>query len=516
MEPSPLITYTFIFLTTLTLIIIIIKLSGKLRRKLNLPPGPKPWPVIGNLNLIGELPHRSIHQLSQKYGPIMQLKFGSFPVVVGSSVEMAKAVLDTQDVTFASRPKTAAGKHITYNYSGILWSPYGPYWIQAHKMCIMELFSTKRLDSYEYIRNQELKQLIHDLYGMKSTTVVTLKDHLSKLSLDIISRMVLGRKYTDDKESEISIVSPEEFKEMLDKLFLLSGVLNIGDSIPWLDFLDLQGYIKRMKKLNKKFDRFLEHVLDEHNERMVSEGESFVAKDMVDVLLQLAADPNLEVNLSRDGVKAFTLDFFVGGTESSTLTLEWAMSELLKQPHILEKATDELNRVIGKNQWVDEKDIQNLPYIEAIVKETMRMHPVAPTLVPRVALKDCNINGYDIPAGTQVLINIWTISRDPSIWEAPDEFRPERFIGKAIDVIGNHFELLPFGAGRRMCPGYSIGLKMVQVSLANLLHGFKWKLPNGMKAEDLNMDDVFRLSTPRKVPLGVVLEPRLPSHIYNV
>ncbi|KAH7656508.1 Flavonoid 3'-monooxygenase protein [Dioscorea alata] len=474
MEPSTLIiTYTFIILTTLTLIII--KLSGKPRRKLNLPPGPKPWPIIGNLNLIGALPHRSIHQLSQTYGPIMQLKLGSFPVVVVSSVEMAKAVLNTQDVTFASRPKTAAGKHITYNYSGILWSPYGPYWRQAHKMCIMELFTPKRLESYEYIRNQELKYLIHDLYEMKPTTVITLKDYLSIMNVNIISRMVLGRKFTDEG-SENSIVSPEEFKKMLDELFLLSGVLNIGDSIPWLDFLDLQGYIKRMKKLRKKFDWFLEHVLDEHNERMTSEGESFVAKDMVDVLLQLAADPNLEIKLGRDSVKAFTLDFFVGGIDSSTLTLEWAMSELLKQPQILAKAIEELDRVTGKNQWVYEKDIPNLPYIEAIVKETMRMHPVAPTFVPR--------------------------------------FRPERFIGKAIDVISNHFELLPFGAGRRMCPGYSIGLKVVQVSLANLLHGFKWMLPHGMKAENLNMDEIFRLSTPRKVPLEVVLEPRLPSHIY--
>ncbi|KAM0953044.1 putative flavonoid 3'-monooxygenase [Dioscorea sansibarensis] len=513
METSPVITYTLIFLTTLTLIII--KLSGKPRRKLNLPPGPKPWPIIGNLNLIGELPHRSIHQLSQKYGPIMQLKFGSCPVIVGSSVEMAKAVLKTQDVTFASRPKTAAGKHTTYNYSDITWSPYGPYWRQARKMCIMELFSAKRLDSYEYIRNQELKQLLHDLYD-RSLMVISLKDHLSTLSLNVISRMVLGRKYTDEKESENSIVSPEEFKKMLDELFLLSGVLNIGDSIPWLDFLDLQGYVKRMKKLSKKFDRFLEHVLDEHNERMVSEGESFVAKDMVDVLLQLAADPNLEVKLSRDGVKAFTQDLIAGGTESSAVTVEWAMSELLKQPHIFEKATEELDQVIGKDRWVNEKDIPNLPYIEAIVKETMRMHPVAPMLVPRLSREDSTIDGYDIPAGTRVLINVWTIGRDPTIWDAPDEFRPERFIGKAIDVKGNNFELLPFGAGRRMCPGYSLGLKVIQVSLANLLHGFKWKLPHGMKVEDLNMDEIFGLSTPRKVPLEVVLEPRLPSHVYNV
>ncbi|XP_065638093.1 cytochrome P450 750A1-like [Quercus suber] len=272
------------------------------RRKVNLPPGPKPWPIIGNLNLIGSLPHRSIHELSQKYGPIMQLRFGSFPVVVGSSVEMAKAFLKTHDVTFASRPKIAAGKYTTYNYSDITWSPYGPYWRQARRMCLMELFSAKRLESYEYIRKEEMNACLRDLYE-SSNEVVLLKGNLTTVSLNVISRMVLGKKYTD--ETVDSIVSPDEFKKMLDELFLLSGVLNIGDSIPWIDFLDLQGYIKRMKALSKKFDRFLEHVLDEHIERMKGV-KDYVAKDMVDVLLQFAEDPSLDVKLERHGVKAFT------------------------------------------------------------------------------------------------------------------------------------------------------------------------------------------------------------------
>lgn len=170
-------------------------------------------------------------------------------------------------------------------------------------MCIMELFSAKRLESYEYIRKEEMKALLRGLFESSNTNIL-LKDHLSTVSLNVISRMVLGKKYTD--ESEDSIVSPDEFKRMLDELFLLSGVLNIGDSIPWLDFLDLQGYIKRMKALSKKLDRFLEHVLDEHIAKRKAGGEDFVAKDMVDVLLQLADDPNLEVKLERHGVKAFT------------------------------------------------------------------------------------------------------------------------------------------------------------------------------------------------------------------
>ncbi|KAF3452021.1 hypothetical protein FNV43_RR08117 [Rhamnella rubrinervis] len=509
MEAPTWLSYAFAWLATLVLII----LSRHLRhRKLNLPPGPKPWPIIGNLNLIGSLPHQSIHALSQKYGPIMQLRFGSFPVVVGSSVDMAKAFLKTHDLTFASRPKTAAGKYTTYNYSDITWSQYGPYWRQARKMCLMELFSAKRLDSYEYIRMEEMRALLKGLLESSNTTI-TLKDNLSTVSLNVISRMVLGKKYIDETD-ENAILSPEEFKKMMNELFLLNGVLNIGDSIPWLDFLDLQGYIKRMKAVSKKFDRFLEHVLDEHNQRRKGVMD-YIAKDMVDVLLQLADDPNLDVKLERHGVKAFTQDLIAGGTESSAVTLEWAISELLKKPEIFKKATEELDRVIGRERWVEEKEIVNLPYIDAIAKETMRLHPVVPMLVPRCSREDVKIAGYDIPKDTRVLVNVWTIGRDPNVWDKPNEFCPERFIGKSIDVKGQDYELLPFGSGRRMCPGYSLGIKVIQSSLANLLHGFTWKLPGNMKKEDLNMEEVFGLSTPKKIPLLVLAEPKLPVHLYS-
>nr|GMD30407.1 cytochrome P450 71A1-like [Ipomoea batatas] len=482
MEGPTWLAYALACLSTIALILLAKHLR---RRKLNLPPGPKPWPIIGNLNLIGTLPHRSIHDLSLKYGPIMQLRFGSFPVVVGSSVEMAKIFLKTMDINFVDRPKTAAGKYTTYNYSDITWSPYGPYWRQARRMCLMELFSAKRLDSYEYIRSQELKSILGELYTASSTQKpILLKDYLSTLSLNIISQMVLGKNYLN--ESEGAIVSPNEFKKMLDELFLLNGVLNIGDSIPWIDFLDLQGYIKRMKALSKKFDRFLEHVLDEHNARRVAEGDSFVAKDMVDLLLQLADDPSLEVKLERHGVKGFTQDLLAGGTESSAVTVEWAFSELLKKPE------------------------------QAIVKETMRLHPVGPMLAPRLCREDCKVAGYDIPKGTRVLVSVWTIGRDSTLWDDPNEFIPDKFIGNDIDVKGCYFKLLPFGAGRRMCPGYSLGLKVIQASLANLLHGFNWKLPNDVTPDKLNMEEIFGLSTPKKIPLATSIEPRLPKHVYSV
>lgn len=379
-------------------------------------------------------------------------------------------------------------------------------------MCLMELFSVKRLESYEYIRAEEMNSLLKELFKSAGKPVL-LKDYLSTVSLNVISRMVLGKRYSD--LSENSIVSPEEFKKMLDELFLLNGVFNIGDSIPYIDFLDLQGYVKRMKIVSKKFDGFLECVLDEHNARRKAT-ENYTSKDMVDVLLELAEDPNLEVKLERHGVKAFTQDLLAGGTESSSVTVEWAISELLKKPEIFKKATEELDRVIGRDRWVQEKDIPSLPYIEAIVKETMRLHPVAPMLVPRLAREDCKVAGYDIQKETRVLVNVWTIGRDPEIWENPNEFCPERFVGKNIDVKGQDFELLPFGSGRRMCPGYSLGLKVIESSFANLLHGYNWRLPENMSPKDLNMEEIFGLSTPRKFPLDVVAEPRLPLDLYSL
>nr|QBS13817.1 Cytochrome P450 monooxygenase [Marrubium vulgare] len=506
MEPQ-----IFSIIAVISAIFLTLHLLTKLfrREKLKLPPGPKPWPVIGNLNLIGDLPHQSLHHLSQKYGPIMHLRFGSAAVVVGSSVEIAKTILKTMDLTFASRPKTSAGKYTTYNYSDITWSPYGPYWRQARKMCLMELFSARRLESYEYIRAEEMNSFLAEVFKSAGKPI-PIKDYLSTVSLNVISRMVLGKKYLDESD----IVGPEEFKKMLDELFLLNGVLNIGDLIPYVQFLDLQGYVKRMKKVSKKFDRFLENVLDEHQSRR-RKTENYVSRDMVDLLLELAEDPTLEVKLERHGVKAFTQDLLAGGTESSAVTVEWALSELLKKPEIFKKATEELDRVIGQNRWVKEQDIANLPYIEAIVKETMRLHPVAPMLVPRIAREDCKVAGYDLKKETMVLVNTWTIQRDPSIWDNPDEFDPDRFIGKTIDVKGHDYELLPFGSGRRMCPGYALGLKVIQSSLANVLHGFNWKLPGKMGPEDLNMEEFFGLSTPRKVPLTTVPEPRLPRHLYS-
>ncbi|KAJ9568490.1 hypothetical protein OSB04_004456 [Centaurea solstitialis] len=516
MEP-----YTAAFLSTVALLLFATFLHHRRRpTTLRLPPGPKPWPIIGNLHLIGSLPHRSIHHLTQRYGPVLRLKFGSKNVVVFSSVETAKLVLNTMDTNFICRPKNAAGKHTTYNYTDITWSPYGPYWRQARKLCVIELFSAKRIDSFEYIRTEEMAALTAAVRRSSGEPVV-LRNFLSTMSLNVISRMVLGRSYlggaaVDGGDGRQRAVGGAEFKRMLDELFLLNGVFNVGDWIPWLGFMDLQGYVRRMKAVSRKFDGFLEGVLEEHERRRTAEGDGFAAADMVDVLLQLSGDPTLEVKLERDGVKGFAQDLLAGGTESSTMTIEWAITELLRNPEIFQKATEELDRVIGRDRWVKEKDMPDLPYIKAIAKEAMRLHPVAPLLTLRRTREDCKVAGYDIPEDTRVFVSTWTLGRDPELWDNPLEFCPQRFIENETDMKGTNFKFMPFGAGRRMCPGYSLGLKVIESSLANLLHGFNWKLPGQMTRHDIDMEEIFGLTTPKKNPLVTVPHPRLPLEMYPI
>lgn len=306
-----MVLFTMATLASLTIILWKLGLFPKAHSP-KLPPGPKPWPIIGNLNLMGPLPHHSLHKLAQKYGPIMQLKLGSFPVVVASSPEMAKLFLKTHDHIFASRPETAAGKYTTYNYSDVAWAPYGPFWRQGRKIYLSELFNSKRLESYEYIRVEERRDFVSRLYALSGKPVV-LKEQLSRLTLSVISRSALGKKYfisesesTKTTSKSSSLVKLERFQEILDELFLLNGVLNVGDWIPWLRFLDLQGYQRRMKALKKRLDRFHDQVIEEHKaNRKVEEGQNgnFVPKDMMDLLLELAESPNLEVKITYDGVK---------------------------------------------------------------------------------------------------------------------------------------------------------------------------------------------------------------------
>uniref|UniRef100_A0A0E0LVK1 Cytochrome P450 n=1 Tax=Oryza punctata TaxID=4537 RepID=A0A0E0LVK1_ORYPU len=409
-------------------------------RSYNLP-GSEPWPIIGNLNLIGTLPHRSIHELSKEYGELMLLRFGSFPT--------AKLILKTHDVVFIDRPKTASRKHTTYNYADITWSPYGAYWHQARRIYVTELFSARRIASFEHIRANEMRTLVWGLFAVAASsgrgsgggdTVHLNRDHLSTLSMNVITRMVLGKRFfsegADVAEGPVSSLS--EFKWMLDELLLLNGVLNVGDWIPWVDWMDLQGYVRRMKKVARCSTR----SWSTSSTSTASSGGT------------RARGPHHRRHGELVGYRR------VGAFGAPKKTRH------LRHGHRQARQHRRL-RPLGNGEGHTK-----LPYLDTIIKETMRMHPIVPLIIPRVARDDAAVTGYDIPKGARVLINVWTIERDPELWDAAEEFTPEWFVGSKIDVKGQDFELLPFGSGCRMCPSYNLGLKVMQLSLANLLHGF--------------------------------------------
>ncbi|XP_051133512.1 trimethyltridecatetraene synthase-like [Andrographis paniculata] len=485
--------------------------------KHNLPPGPKPWPLIGNLNLLGSLPHKSLDFLSKKYGEIMLLRFGQLPVVVASTPEMAEQFLRIHDTVFASRPAVIAGRYISYNYSDMVWAPYGPHWRQARKIYLSEVFSAKKMESelFRRILAEERRDFFSRMHSLSGKPVL-LRDHLFRYALSTINRMLLSERYFSESglgEEAGSVVRLEEYQEMMDEWFFLNGAFNIGDWIPFLSFLDLQGYVKRMKLLHKKLDRVYNFVVDDHLKRKVS-GDG---NDFVDTLLQMVENSDSDSDgkrLSKNTIKALIQNIIAGGADTTPTTVEWIILELMRHPNIYKKAKDELDRVIGGNRWVEEHDFSELHYLDAIIKETMRLHPISTILAPHYAMEDCRVAGYDIPKGTTVFINTWSIGRNPKYWETPEEFIPERFIGKQIDISGSNFALLPFGSGRRRCPGYKLALKTVRAIVANLLQGFDLKLKDGMKPEDISMEEKFSLSTHPKEALAIVMEPVLPLHLY--
>jgi len=207
-------------------------------------------------------------------------------------------------------------------------------------------------------------------------------------------------------------------------------------------------------------------------------------------------------------------NLLAGGTDTSAATIEWTFQELLRRPNIIDKAHQELDRAIGRERWVEEEDFSKLPYIDAIIKESFRLHPLCTLLPPHYSTEDCNVAGYDIPKGTTVFVNAWSLGRNPKYWDRAEEFIPERFIENNIDIKGQNFALLPFGSGRRRCPGYSLGMKVVRTTMANLLHGFNWKLAGDMRPEDISMEEIYGLTTHPKKPISVIMEPRLPLHLY--
>ncbi|KAK9107284.1 hypothetical protein Syun_023295 [Stephania yunnanensis] len=328
-------TTIFALLVALAIYLIIDKLIIKRKNhvdRLPLPPGPKPWPIIGNLPHLGSVPHSSLAEMARKYGPLMHLKLGSVHVVVAASASVASQFLKTHDANFAYRPPNAGAKYVGYNYQDLVFAPYSPRWRFLRKICYSHLFSPKALDNFHHIRQEEVTVLAEALARSSDGKVaVKIGDLLTVCVTNALGRVMLGFRVFGEGGGS------EEFKQMVVELMALSGEFNIGDFIPWLEWLDLQGLVAKLKKIHIRFDDFLNKIIEEHQSGCGTESH----KDLLSILIGLKRDGNGDGegdSLDDIEIKALLLNLITAGTDTSSSTIEWALAELIRHPHILARA----------------------------------------------------------------------------------------------------------------------------------------------------------------------------------
>ncbi len=397
-----------------------------------------------------------------------------------------------------------------------MFAPYGPRWRMLRKICSIHLFSGKALDDFRHVRQEEISVLTRAL-SRAGQKPVKLGQLLNVCTTNALGRVMLGRRVFGDGSGGED-AKADEFKEMVVELMVLAGVFNIGDFVPALEWLDLQGVASKMKKLHAKFDAFLGAIVEEHKISGSHGPDRHV--DLLTTLLSLKDNADGEGGKLTDvEIKALLLNLFTAGTDTSSSTVEWAIAELIRHPKMMAQAQEELDAVVGRDRLVTELDLAQLTYLQALIKETFRLHPSTPLSLPRMAAESCEINGYHIPKNATLLVNVWAIARDPEAWEEPLEFRPGRFLPggerPTADLRGNDFEVIPFGAGRRICAGMNLGLRMVHLLTATLIHAFDWELPEGQVPEKLNMDEAYGLTLQRAAPLMVHPRPRLSPQAYG-
>ncbi|TVU01788.1 hypothetical protein EJB05_52784, partial [Eragrostis curvula] len=469
---------------------------------LHLPPSPPALPILGHLHLVGPLPHVSLRSLSQKHGAdLMLLRLGAVPALVVTSPRAAEAVLRTHDQVFASRPYALATEIILYGPSDIGFTPYGEYWRQAKKLVTTHLLSASKGRSFRLAREEEVSMVMAKISEAATAgTAVDMSGLVGSFTNDLACRAVMGKHFRNKGLDT-------QLQELIGDTSPLIGGFNVEEFFPFLARFGVLSKAVRVKseRVKRRWDKLLDELLEEH-EALASDHKD--RDDFIHVLLSVRQ----EYGLTRAQMKAILLDVFFGGIDTSASTLDFTIAELMRKPDLMRKLQAEVrSRVPEGQELVSEADIANMTYLRAVIKESLRLHPVAPLLAPHFSMSSCSIDGFEISENVGVLINAWAIGRDERYWEDAEEFVPERFLdggdAEGVDFKGNDFRFFPFGAGRRMCPGMNFGIATVEVMLANLVHRFDWELPLGQERRDIVMSEVFGLVVHRKEKLLLVPKP---------
>ncbi|KAJ4774840.1 Cytochrome P450 [Rhynchospora pubera] len=493
-------TFLYTFLLPAFLIYTTFLLLRK-KRTPPLPPGPTGLPLVGSLPFLNPSLHTYFTDLSKKYGPIFSLQLGSKLAVVISSSSLARAILREHDNTFANRDVPAAARVLTYGGNDIVWTPNGPTWRMLRRICVHEMLAPHTLDAVSGLRQREIRSTVRHIHARSGTPVDISTEMFLNVMNTVTSTIWSGTLEGDNERESIG----KNFKELVADIVDLLGRPNVSDFFPALARFDLQGIQRKMLVLKERFDKIFERMIEN---KSCDEGKR--TKDFLEYMLRMEREEggDSKIPFTMDHIKALLMDMIVGGTDTTATTIEWAMAELLNKPDLLKKLQEELDQVVGKDKLVEESHLPQLHFLSLVIKETLRLHPPVPLLVPHCPSSPCTINGYLIPEGSRVFINAWAIQRDPSQWTDPMEFQPERYLQQGLkrDFNGKDFDYFPFGSGRRICAGIAMAERMVGYLLATMVHSFDWKLLEG---EEVDMSENFGIVVKKTVPLVAIPTPRL-------
>nr|GMD89096.1 cytochrome P450 CYP82D47-like [Ipomoea batatas] len=515
--------YTSILVIAITFYVVFHYLSrkNKSHNQKSPPEAGGAWPILGHLHLFrgSKLPHVALGDMADKYGPAFTVRIGSHRVLVVSDWKLAKELSTVHDVHISSRPKFRAAKNMGYNYIMFGFSPYGPYWREIRKLTSLELLSHRRLEQLKHIRVSEVDTSIKELYKLwyeknknsehSGRVLVEMKKWFADLTLNVVLQMLAGKRYfgtatvSDENEGR-------RCQRVLRDVVKFLGAFVPADALPFLGWFDIGGIEKSMKEVAKEMDSLMDEWIQEHRLKKEARGDE---KDFIGGMLSRIEGMDLNGCDTDTIIKSTCLNLIAGGADTIMVMLTWALSLMMNNPHVLKKAQEELDMVVGKERKVNESDVTNLVYLQCIIKETLRLYPSTPLGGPRIFTEDCKVSKFDVPKGTWLLFNLWKLQRDPQLWSNPLEFNPERFINrhKDVDVLGQDFELISFGVGRRICPGIALSLQILPLVLANLLHSFELSnISNGA----IDMTETTGTSNFKAAPLEILIAPRPSVYLY--
>ncbi|KAK1384179.1 Iridoid oxidase [Heracleum sosnowskyi] len=494
----------------LTILLLKKWMNGGSSSMLRLPPGPPAWPVVGNIFDLGTMPHQNLYRLRPKYGPVLWLKLGSVDTMVIQSAKSAADLFKNHDLAFSNRTVPDAMTAWSFNQGSLGFAPYGTYWRILRKICSTEFLVNRQLNNSFELREKCVDKLVdwieeeatasRDRGGSGEVEPTHL---LFLMSFNLVGNLMLSRDLLNVKSKE-----GHDFFKAVNMVMQRAGKPNVADFFPLLKWIDPQSIRRNMRKdLGTAINivaSFVKHRVQENKT-----GREKVKKDFLDMLLEYERDGKEgPKSISEKNITFIIVEMFVAGSETTSVTVEWALAELLRCPQFMRKARDELDKVIGATRKIKESDIDKLPYLQAVVKETLRLHPAVPLLVPRCCREDTKYMNYLIPINTQVFVNAWAIGRDSDTWENPLCFDPQRFFGSSIDYKGQDFEFIPFGSGRRICVGMDLAHRVVHLSLATLLLTFDWELDIPLTPETLDMTERMGITLRKLVPLRAIPKKR--------